>query len=199
MNSSALSVRSTGEVVALLRRARRVDRMAVIDKLRIPLAGLRAEEPVEALEAPARRPVAPGRRDVHLGLRAQMPLADHVRVPAALGEDLLDLAVLRRDPPPAFGKPLAASVMQAMLLRVWLRRSAGTTRRRAQRRRVPLRVAHTPAGDPVDVRRSTGRRSTPSPRTRRRPGPHRRRSARPRAPSAARTATSPAPSRGCRR
>src|SRR3954470_9169463 len=71
--------------------------MAVVDQLRIPLVGLRPEESVEALEAPARRPVAARGGEVHLGLRAQMPLADHVRVPAALAEDLLDLAVLRRD------------------------------------------------------------------------------------------------------
>src|SRR5450755_2336705 len=54
--------------------------------------------------------------------------------------------------PLAFGNPIAASVMHAMLLRVWLRRSTGRARRRAQSRRVKLRVADARRDDPVDVR-----------------------------------------------
>src|ERR1700761_3527939 len=71
--------------------------MAVVDEIGIPLVRLRPEEPVEAFKAAARRPVPPRRCEVHLRLRAQMPLADHVRIPARLPEDLLDLPVLRRD------------------------------------------------------------------------------------------------------
>ena len=39
----------------------------------------------------------------------------------ALAEDLLELPFSGGITPLAFGKPIAASVMQAMLLRVWLR------------------------------------------------------------------------------
>jgi len=52
-----------GQVVALLRRLRRLDRKVVIDQVRVPLVGLRAEEAVEPLEAPPDRP---------LGLREAM-------------------------------------------------------------------------------------------------------------------------------
>ena len=55
-----------GEVVALLRRLRLVDRVVVVDELGVPLVGLGAEEAVPALEAAAARPVAPRRRQVHL-------------------------------------------------------------------------------------------------------------------------------------
>ena len=128
--------------------------MAVVDQLRIPLVGLGAEEAVEALEAAARRPVAPRGGEVHLGLGAQVPLADHVRVPALLAEDLLDLPVLGRDH--------AARVREAArrlgdaghaVARVIAAGQQARPGRRAQRRRVPLRVAHARVGDPVDVRR----------------------------------------------
>ena len=142
------------EVVALLGRARRVDGVVVVDEVRIPLVGLGAEEAVEALEAAARRPVAPRRGEVHLRLRAQVPLADHVGVPPLRAEDLLDLAVLGRDH--------AAGVREAdrrlgdaghAVARVVAPGEQARPRRRAQRRRVPLRVAHAVGDDAVDVRR----------------------------------------------
>ena len=77
-----------GEVVTLLRRTRRFHRVVVVDEVRIPLVGLGPEEPVPALEAATARPVASRRRQVHLVGWAQVPLADHVGVPAALSEDL---------------------------------------------------------------------------------------------------------------
>ncbi len=86
-----------GEVVALLGRLRLVDGVVVVDQLGIPLARLRAQEPVPPLEAPTTRPVASRRRQVHLVLRTQVPLAHHVGVPAPLTEDLGERAVLRRD------------------------------------------------------------------------------------------------------
>src|SRR4051794_38169489 len=97
MNSSALSVMSSLKWYPLLGRARRVDGMAVVDELGIPLVRLGAQEPVEPLEAAAGRPVAPSGGEIHFGLGAQVPLADHVRVPAVLAEDLLELAVFGRD------------------------------------------------------------------------------------------------------
>ena len=107
-----------GEVVALLRRLRLVDEVVVVDELGIPLVGLRAEEPVPALEAAAAGPVAARRRQVHLMRGAEVPLADHVGVPAQLAQDLGEHAVLGRDVPLPLGKPIAPSVMQAMLLRL---------------------------------------------------------------------------------
>src|SRR5262249_10347065 len=45
------------EVIPLLRRLRLVDRMVVVDEVRIPLVRLRPEEPVEALETATERPL----------------------------------------------------------------------------------------------------------------------------------------------
>ena len=44
--------------------------------------------------------------------------------------------------PLALGNPIAASVMQAMLLRVWLRPVSRQSAWASKRRGVPLRVAH---------------------------------------------------------
>ena len=49
-----------GEVVALLGRRRRLDLVVVVDQVGIPLAGVAAEEAVEALEAAAQRPAVVG-------------------------------------------------------------------------------------------------------------------------------------------
>ena len=76
------------EVVALLWRARLVDRMVVVDEIRIPLIGLGAEEAIEALEPASGWPVAAGGGKVHLIGWAEVPLADNIGVPAGLTEDL---------------------------------------------------------------------------------------------------------------
>ena len=143
-----------GEVVALLRRARLVDHVVVVDEVRIPLVRLGAEEPVPALKAASRRPVAPRRGEVHLVGRAEVPLAHHVGVPPSLAEDLGEHPVLGRD--------RAARVREAdrglgdaghAVARVVSAREQAGTGRRAERRRVELRVADTGRDDPVDVRR----------------------------------------------
>ena len=85
------------EVVALLGRLRRGDRMVVVDEVRVPLVRLAAEEAVVALEAAAERPLALRRGEVHLVLGAEMPLADDVGVPAALAEHLGDVRALEGD------------------------------------------------------------------------------------------------------
>ena len=141
-----------GQVIPLRRRARRIDRMAVVHQIGIPLIRLRAEEPVEALKATASRPIAPRGGEVHLGVRAQMPLADHVRVPAALPEDLLDLPVLRRDHPARVREPdRRLGDTRHAVARVIAPRQQARARRRAQRRRVHLRIAHSVRDDPLDV------------------------------------------------
>ena len=65
-----------GQVIALLRRLRRLDLMIVVDQLGVVLVRVAAEEAVVALEAAAERPavVGPGRAGL-LG-RRQVPLAD---------------------------------------------------------------------------------------------------------------------------
>ena len=69
-------------------------------------------------------------------------------------EDLLDLAVLGRDRAAGVREP-ARRLGDAghAVARVVAPGQQARARRRAQRRRVPLRVAHAVAGDPVDVRR----------------------------------------------
>jgi len=120
--------------------------MAVVDEVRIPLVRLRTEEPVEALKAAAGRPVPPRRREVHLRLRAQMPLPDHVRVPARLPEDLLDLPVLRWDHSARAWEPdRRLGDARHAVARVVAPREQARARRRAQRSRVHLGVAHPSA------------------------------------------------------
>ncbi len=83
-----------GQVIALLGRPRLIDGVVVVDQIRIPLAGLGPQEPVPALEAAPARPVATRRCEVHLVIGTQVPLADHVGVPAELAENLGQHAVL---------------------------------------------------------------------------------------------------------
>ncbi len=123
----------------------------------MPLVGLRAEEPVEALEPAPRRPVAPRRGEVHLVGRAQMPLACHVRVPAQLAEDLGQHPVLRRDRAARVREPdRGLGDARHAVARVVAPGKQAGPRRRAQRRGVPLRVADTARRDPVDVGRLHG-------------------------------------------
>ena len=143
-----------GQVIALFRGARRVHRVVVVDQVRVPLVGLGAEEAVEPLGSPAARPVAAGRREVHLVRRAQVPLADQVGVPAAFGQDLREHAVLGRDRAAGVGEADGglgdAGHAVARVVAAGEQARAGG---RAQRGGVPLGVAHSLRGDPVDIRR----------------------------------------------
>ena len=143
-----------GQVVALLRGPRRIDRMVVIDQVGKPLVGLGAQEPIPALEATAAGPVATGRREVHLDGRAEVPLAHHVGVPAELAQDLRQHPVLGRDR--AAGVGIATRGLgdagHAVAGVVAACQQAGA-RWRAEGRRVPLRVAHALGRDAVDVGR----------------------------------------------
>ena len=86
-----------GEVVAVLGTAGALDRMVVVDEVRIPGVRLAAEPPVEPLEPAPERPPALERREVALLTGREVPLPDAVRVVAALGQDLGDEPVLERD------------------------------------------------------------------------------------------------------
>ena len=142
-----------GEVVALLGRARLIDHVVVVDEIRIPLIGLRAEEPVPPFEPSAARPVPPRRRQVHLIGGTQMPLAHHVRVPAGLAENLRQHPVLGRDRAARVGKAdRRLGDARHAVARVIASCQQARTCRRAQRRGVPLRVANTGRRDPIDVR-----------------------------------------------
>ena len=86
-----------GEVVTLLRRGGRLDRMAVVDQLRVPLVGLAAHEPVEPVEAAGERPVPAGGSEIGLFQRRQMPFSDTGRAVSAFGEHLRDQCGVRRN------------------------------------------------------------------------------------------------------
>ena len=188
------------EVVAVLGLRRLLDRMVVLDEVRIPLVRLAAEEAVEALEAAAERPAPLPGGHVRLLAGGEVPLADRVRVPAALVQHLGDRPVLERDAGREPGEPCrrlgdarhvvarsrcarsggsSASASRA--------RSCGSSRSGCRRRRSGASSASRSA-----------RRRRPWRRSRRRPRRSSGRSARPRAPAAAGTAPSRASSRGCR-
>ena len=86
-----------GEVVALLRRGGRLDRMAVVDQLRVPLVGLAAHEPVEPVEAAGQRPVSAGGSEIGLLQGRQMPFSDTGRAVSAFGQHLRDQGGVRRN------------------------------------------------------------------------------------------------------
>ena len=87
------------QVVALLRRPRRLDLVVVVHQVRIPLAGVTAEEAVEALEAAPQRPPVVRARGRLLVARRQVPLPDHERAVAVLEQHLGQEAVLERHDP----------------------------------------------------------------------------------------------------
>ena len=143
-----------GQVIALLRGARRLDLVVVVDQIRIPLAGVAAQEPVEPLETAAQRPAVerPGR-----GLelrRQQVVLADHVGAVAVLLQHLRQEPVLERD------AAVVARVPGRQLVdrrrRVGVVVAAGDDarpRRRAQRRGVHVGVQQAAGGQRVEIRR----------------------------------------------
>ena len=138
------------QVVALLGRRRRLDRMVVVDEVRIPLVRLAAEEAVVALEAAPERPLALRRREVHLVLGAEMPLAHVVRVPAALAEHLGEVRALERDVAvrvrEARGRLGDAAHAVGRVVAAGQQARAG---RRAQRGGVEARVREPALGDPA--------------------------------------------------
>jgi len=85
-----------GEVVALFGLARLLDRVVVLDQRRIPLVGLAAEEPVEAVKALRERPVGLRSAGVALLGGDVVVLADPVGVVAVAAQDLGDRRGLAR-------------------------------------------------------------------------------------------------------
>ena len=140
------------EVVTLLRGARRLYLVVVVHQVRIPLAGVAAQEPVEALEAAAERPPVERACARLLVARRQVILPDHERAVAVLDEHLGQEAVLERDD--AVVSRVAAGQLRDGGHRVAVMVAAGDdarTARRAQRSRVHVAVAQPVRGERVEA------------------------------------------------
>ena len=143
-----------GQVIALRRATRRLHLVVVVDQLGIPLAGVAAQEPVEAVEtAPERPPVVGPGGGLLLG-RHQMPLADHVGVVAVLLQHLRQETVLERDV--AVITRIAGRQLGDRRHPVGVVVAAGDharARRRTQRRGVHAVVAQPAGRERVQMRR----------------------------------------------
>ena len=150
------------QVVVVVPEARRpvlrrvsglVDDLLVLHEVGVPLVGLSAEVPVEALEAAAGRPVALRRCHVRLVLGDDVPLADRVRVVAPLAEHLGDRRGLERDVPVRAGEAgRRFGDAGHPDRRVVASREQRRARRRADRRRVELRVPQPSVAQPLHRR-----------------------------------------------
>ena len=141
------------QVVALLGRIRLLGGVVVIDQVGIPLVGLAAQEAIEPLKAPAKRPACLPGRQINLVARGQVPLADGIGVPAALAQHLGDGPVLKGDAgrePGETGRGLgdAGHVVGG---RVAAGEQAGAGRG-AQRGGMEVGVAQAQVGDPAHRR-----------------------------------------------
>ena len=112
-----------GEVVALLRRGRRLDEVVVLDEVRIPLVGLAADEPVVALEPLAERPrlAVAALGDILLRERCGSCRARRCcsRCPGGSAPTVAACGGMR--PRPAREIRWTPSVIAAMPFKVWLR------------------------------------------------------------------------------
>ena len=159
-----------GQVVAILHRRGRPDRVVVVVQGGHELVGLAAVEAVPAVEAPGQRPGGARRGHVRLVLGGQVPLADGVGRVAGRAQDLGQVAVLPRRLAPVagiadrqVGHPAHAA---AMVVAAGQQAGPG---RRAQRRRVEVREPDAAGGQAVDAPVSRCRsRSSRAARSRRR-------------------------------
>ena len=146
-----------GQVIALLRRGRRIHAMVVVHQVRMEVVGQGIQEAVEALEAASQRPlvVRPGR--ARLVDRRHVPLAHTHRAVAGPLQDLGDGAGLLADMAARIGKT-AVRVGQeghahAVMIASGQQAGAGG---RAKRRHVQVVVAQALLREPVDGRRLDG-------------------------------------------
>lgn len=130
------------EVVALLRRAWRLHLVVVIHQIRVPLAGVAAQEPVEALEAAPQRPPVIRACAGFLVARRQVVLPDHERAVPMIDQHLGQEAILKRNDPVVSG--VAARQLRDARHRVAVMIAAcqnARPARRTQRRRVHVAIA----------------------------------------------------------
>ena len=142
-----------GEVIPLFRAVRLVDELVVVDQVRIPLVGLAAEEAVEAIEALLQRPLLARRARGDVLLRHVVILAEPERAPAVVLEDLRHRRALERDASVRAGEAVRALGDRRHAVQVMV--AAGQqrgARRRAQRGRMPLRIAQAAVGQLLERR-----------------------------------------------
>ena len=155
------------EVVTLLGRARRLHLVVVVHQIRIPLAGVTAQEPVETLEAAPQRPPVKRARGRLLVARRQVVLPDHERAVAVLDEHLGQEAVLERDDAVVAG--IAAGQLRDGGHRVAVMVAASQDARtagRAQRCRMHVVIAQAVRGERVEAGcLRSGCRNSPAART----------------------------------
>ena len=142
------------EVVALVGRRRRADRMVVVGEVGKPLVGRAGHEPVEPLEAAPERPPVERPSRGRLGRRGEVPLADGERVVAVLEQHLGQEAVLVADETVVSGESERGLGDRRQPDRVMVAPGQQrATRRRAQRGRMEVRVAQPAVGEAVERRR----------------------------------------------
>src|SRR6185503_6028300 len=129
------------EMVLTLLRLRWVDEVVVLDEIGVPVVRLAAEEPVEPVEALLKRPFrsASAARDVFGGDIVVFPQPERA-VPVVL-QYLTDRRALRGQAARGAGESVCrlSDRSEAIDVVVSPREERGA-RRRAERRRVPLRV-----------------------------------------------------------
>ena len=142
-----------GEVIALFRAVRLVDELVVVDEIRIPLVGLAAEKAVEAIEALLQGPLLPRRTRGDVLLRHVVILAEPERTPPVVLEDLRHRRALERNASVRAGESVRTLGNRRHAVQVMV--ASGQERgasRRAQRRRVPLRIAQAAIGQFLERR-----------------------------------------------
>ena len=146
-----------GQMIALLRRLGRFDRVIVVRQIRVVLVRVAAQEAVEPLEPAAQRPAVVGSGRRKLGGRREVPLAHGISVVAVLEQHLRQEAVLERDVAVAAGK--AGGAFGDARHGVGMVVAAGQdarARRRTERRGVHVVEEQAVLGQGVDVRRFNG-------------------------------------------
>ena len=142
-----------GEVVAVLGPVRLLDVVVVLGQVRIPLVGLAADEPVEAVVAQPERPVLLGRAHRPGVDRRVVVLADPERAPAGLAQHGRHRGVLARDVGVVAGEPgRGLGDRREPVLMVVAPGQEHRAGRRAQRRGVPLGVGEAVVGQPLHRR-----------------------------------------------
>ena len=98
-----------------------IDRRGVAEQVRLPLAGVTADEAIEVLEAHAGRPLIERAGLARLPVRRVVVLAEPGRAVAVVQQDPADRRVVLADDAVVAGKPVAASETTPKPTEWWLR------------------------------------------------------------------------------